>query len=88
MVLSMKTSVIGKQNEVRGKAVTKVSSVGILLSNPDNMLVLQNKYHLQVRNPSPKVFGQHLNSIQTFLEVQEKHCILLSCFPVCLPLSS
>lgn len=53
----MKTFVIRKQNEVRGKAVTKVSSVGILLSNPDNMLVLQNKYHLQVRNPSPNVFG-------------------------------
>lgn len=88
----MKTSVIRKQNEVRGKAMTKVSSVGILLSNPDNMRVLQNKYHLQVRNPSPrkggKVFGQHLSSIQTFLEVQEKHCILLRCFPVCLPLSS
>lgn len=40
------------------------------------------------KKPFPNVFGQHLSSIQTFLEVQEKHCILLRCFPVCLPLSS
>lgn len=52
------------------------------------MLLIQCKYHLQVRNPSPNVFGQHLNSIQTFLDVQENRCILLRLFPVCLPLPS
>ena len=84
--LCTKTS--GSRMRSEEKLWWKVSSVGILLTNPDNMLVIQCKYHLQVRNPSPNVFGQHLSSFQTFQEVQENHCILLRLFPVCLPLPS
>lgn len=68
--------------------MTKVSSAGILLTNPDDMLMMQCKYHCWVQNPSPHVFGQSLGPSQTFLEVQESHCILLCLFPVCLPLPS
>lgn len=77
----------GKLNEVR-KSCDESGLSRDIINQSDNRLVIQSKYHRQVRNPSPNIFGQHLSSVQTLLEVQENHCILLRLFPVCLHLPS